>query len=90
MPPGCVITLTSQIIALKDFQLDGNGGTISGGNAHRIFALGSLNDFSKTGLNVTIQNITLRNGRSQFGTDPNPNVTNGDGSAIDLNAGNVH
>jgi len=85
-----VITLTSQIIALKDFQLDGNGGTISGGNAHRIFALGSLNDFSKTGLNVTIQNITLRNGRSQFGTDPNPNVTNGDGSAIDLNAGNVH
>jgi len=82
LPPSCTITLTSQIVALKDFQLDGNGGTISGNNAHRIFSLGSIANFSTTGLNVTIQNITLRDGRSSFLTDTNANVSAGDGSAI--------
>jgi hypothetical protein len=73
------ITLDSQIKILSSVTIDGSGAdslTISGDNKTRIFEIGQRNDK----LNVTIQNLTLSDGRSVVGTTTDSQI--GQGGAI--------
>ncbi|NJL36757.1 MAG: DUF4114 domain-containing protein [Leptolyngbyaceae cyanobacterium RM2_2_4] len=73
------ITLNSQITILNNITIDGSGAgdlSISGGDKTRLFGIGKRGNK----LNVTIKNLTLRNGRSISGSTTDNQI--GQGGAI--------
>lgn len=76
---GGTITLGSELVISDDTTINGNGATISGNNASRVF-------FVSSGT-VTLQNLTIANGKAQDGSGGTPNAGSGGGGAAGLGGG---
>jgi hypothetical protein len=62
--PGAVVNVTSEFVLDRNVVLDGGGVTLDGGGSTRLFRKRCVTANQTNSLSLTLQNITLRNGRA--------------------------